>query len=231
MFYYGYDPTIILIIPVMILAIFAEYKVNSNFKRYSKVQNKQGYTGADVAKQLLIIAGINDVEVRQVRGNLTDNYNPQNKTLNLSNKVYGSTSLAAIGVAAHETGHAIQHKQAYAPLTLRSSIVPVVNISSKLSMPLIILGLVFARGNSFFLNLGIILFAVVVLFQLITLPVEFDASKRAVKLLSENNFLSDSEIPAVKKVLSAAALTYIASAIYSLMTLIRYIIIANNRRN
>ncbi len=231
MYFYGYDPTMIILIPAIILALFAEYKVNSNFKKYSRIENKHGYTGADVAKQLLMLAGINDVEVRRTSGKLTDNYNPKNKTLNLSEDVYASTSLSAIGVAAHETGHAIQHQDEYFPLTLRSSIVPLVSFSSKLSMPLIFIGLLFSRNNLFLLELGIILFGIVVIFQLITLPVEFNASRRAIRLLSENNFLSDTEIPAVKKVLGAAALTYVAAAISALANLIRFVLIATNRRN
>jgi len=231
MYFYGYDPTMIILIPAIILALFAEYKVNSNFKKYSRIENKHGYTGADVAKQLLMLAGINDVEVRRTSGKLTDNYNPKNKTLNLSEDVYASTSLSAIGVAAHETGHAIQHQDEYFPLTLRSSIVPLVSFSSKLSMPLIFIGLLFAGRNLFLLELGIILFGIVVIFQLITLPVEFNASRRAIRLLSENNFLSDAEIPAVKKVLGAAALTYVAAAISALANLIRFVLIATNRRN
>lgn len=231
MFYYGYDPTIVFLLPAIILAMYAEYKVNHNFKKYSNVQNKQGYTGADVAKQLLMIAGISDVTVQMINGNLADNYNPKNKTLNLSQNVFNSTSLSAIGVAAHETGHAIQHQNDYFPLVLRSSVVPLVNFSSKLSIPLIFIGLLFAGRNLFLLELGIILFGIVVIFQLITLPVEFDASKRAVILLSENNFLNENEIPAVKKVLSAAALTYIAAAVSAIASLIRYIIIAQNRRD
>ena len=231
MYFYGYDPTMIILIPAIILALFAEYKVNSNFKKYSRIENKHGYTGADVAKQLLMLAGINDVEVRRTSGKLTDNYNPKNKTLNLSEDVYASTSLSAIGVAAHETGHAIQHQDEYFPLTLRSSIVPLVSFSSKLSMPLIFIGLLFAGRNLFLLELGIILFGIVVIFQLITLPVEFNASRRAIRLLSENNFLSDAEIPDVKKVLGAAALTYVAAAISALANLIRFVLIATNRRN
>ena len=230
MYFYGYDPTIIILIPAMLLALFAEYKVNMNFKKYSNVQNKRGYTGADIARQLLLISGIKDVKVQSIAGNLTDNYNPKEKTLNLSSKVYNSSSLSAIGVAAHETGHAIQHQDEYFPLVLRSTLVPLVSFGSKLSMPLIFIGLLFAGSGLFLLDLGIILFALVVVFQFITLPVEFNASRRAVNLLTENNFVDSSEIPGIKKVLGAAALTYVAAMVSSLATLIRYIIIANNRR-
>lgn len=226
--FYGYDPTMIFLLPALILALYAEFKVNSNFKKYSDINNKHGYTGADVAKQLLMLSGINDVTVQMVNGNLTDNYNPKDKTLNLSQSVYAGTSLSAVGVAAHETGHAIQHQNEYFPLVLRSSVVPLVNFSSKLSIPLIFIGLLFSGR---LLDFGIILFGIVVIFQLMTLPVEFNASKRAVKLLSENNFLDETEIPAVKKVLSAAALTYVAAAVSAIANLIRYIVIAQNRKN
>lgn len=226
--FYGYDPTMIFLLPALILALYAEFKVNSNFKKYSAINNKHGYTGADVAKQLLMLSGINDVTVQMVNGNLTDNYNPKDKTLNLSQSVYAGTSLSAVGVAAHETGHAIQHQNEYFPLVLRSSVIPLVNFSSKLSIPLIFIGLLFSGR---LLDFGIILFGIVVIFQLMTLPVEFNASKRAVKLLSENNFLDETEIPAVKKVLSAAALTYVAAAVSAIANLIRYIVIAQNRKN
>lgn len=226
--FYGYDPTMIFLLPALILALYAEFKVNSNFKKYSAINNKHGYTGADVAKQLLMLSGINDVTVQIINGNLTDNYNPKDKTLNLSQSVYAGTSLSAVGVAAHETGHAIQHQNEYFPLVLRSSVIPLVNFSSKLSIPLIFIGLLFSGR---LLDFGIILFGIVVIFQLMTLPVEFNASKRAVKLLSENNFLDKTEIPAVKKVLSAAALTYIAAAVSAIANLIRYIVIAQNRKN
>ncbi len=228
MHFYGYDSTMIFLLPALILALYAEFKVNRNFKKYSAINNKHGYTGADVAKQLLMLSGINDVTVQMVNGNLTDNYNPKNKTLNLSQSVYASTSLSAVGVAAHETGHAIQHQNEYFPLVLRSSVIPLVSFSSKLSIPLIFIGLLFSGR---LLDLGIILFGIVVIFQLMTLPVEFNASKRAVKLLSENNFLDETEIPAVKKVLSAAALTYVAAAVSAIANLIRYIVIAQNRKN
>ena len=226
--FYGYDPTMIFLLPALILALYAEFKVNSNFKKYSAINNKHGYTGADVAKQLLMLSGINDVTVQMINGNLTDNYNPKDKTLNLSQSVYAGTSLSAVGVAAHETGHAIQHQNEYFPLVLRSSVIPLVNFSSKLSIPLIFIGLLFSGR---LLDFGIILFGIVVIFQLMTLPVEFNASKREVKLLSENNFLYETEIPAVKKFLSAAALTYVAAAVSAIANLIRYIVIAQNRKN
>lgn len=232
MFWYSYhDSSFIFLLPAIILALYAEFKVNHSINKYSKISNKKGFKGADVARQLLMFAGVNDVEVKITGGKLTDNYNPGNKTLNLSHDVYTRDSLAAIGIAAHETGHAIQHQDEYFPLVLRSSIVPLVNFSSHLSVPLIFIGLIFSGGGNFILNLGIILFAIVVIFQLVTLPVEFNASKRAIKLLTQNNFLDESEIAAVKKVLSAAALTYVAAAVSAIANLIRYIMIAKNRRD
>ena len=163
-FNYYYDPTMIFLLPAIILALYAEFKVNYNINKYSKVMSRQGFSGADVARQLLMLAGINDVEVKITRGKLTDNYNPADKTLNLSDDVYKSNSLTAIGIAEHETGRAIQHQEEYFPLVLRSSIVPLVNFSSHLSVPLIFIGLIFSRGNSLILNLGIILFAIVLIF-------------------------------------------------------------------
>ena len=227
---YYYGVLELAIILVFFLAIYAEFKVNYNFKKYSISKNRQGYTGAEIARKLLFLAGINDVKIKMIGGRLSDNYNPLNKTLNLSENVYNSTSLSAIGVAAHEAGHAIQHKQEYFPVVLRGQLFPIANFSSKLSFPLILFGLLFSRGNLFILNLGIALFAVAVVFQIITLPVEFDASKRAVKLLSENNFLDKTEVPGVKKVLSAAALTYIAATLAAVLNLIRYILISRDRR-
>ena len=231
MWYSYYDPSVIFLLPAIILALYAEFKVSYNINKYSKIANKRGFKGVDVARQLLMLAGIDDVEIKIANGKLTDNYNPGNKTLSLSHDVYTSDSLTAIGIAAHETGHAIQHQDEYFPLVLRSSIVPLVNFSSHLSVPLIFIGLIFSGGSNFILNLGIILFAIVVIFQLVTLPVEFNASKRAVKLLSQNNFLDESEIPSVKKVLSAAALTYVAAAVSAIANLVRYIAISKNRRN
>jgi len=224
-----FDPTVVFLIPAIILAAYAQLKVQAAFKKYSRVKNKKNYTGADVARQLLMLSGVTDVGINKIKGNLSDNYDPREKILNLSNDVHDSASLAAIGVAAHEAGHAIQDQNEYFPLVLRNAIVPFVSFSSKLSMPLIFIGLLFSSGGLFLLKLGIILFGIVVIFQVITLPVEFNASRRAVRLLVENNFLSQEEVPGVKKVLNAAALTYIASAMSAIMTLVRYIWILNNK--
>jgi len=228
-----YDPTILLIIPAMILALFAQSRVSSTFNKYSKVASRRGYTGADVARQLLLTAGINDVSVERISGHLTDHYDPKNKVLRLSDSVYASTSIAALGVAAHETGHAIQHRESYFPLTFRTAIFPIVNIGSKLSMPLIMLGLLFGyfSGSNILLLIGIILFATVVFFQIITLPVEFNASSRALKLLGQYNYLSNDEIKPAKKVLSAAALTYVAAAAVAIANLLRLLLIFSRRND
>ena len=232
---YGFDWTyMVMVLPAVILAFYAQNKVNSTFKKYSKHSNKNGYTGAQVAQMLLSIAGINDVTIEQVAGNLTDHYDPRSKVLRLSQTVYGSQSIAAIGVAAHETGHAIQHNTGYVFLGLRNAIFPVVSFSSKLSMPLIMLGFIlsaFSRGplGLTLLFFGIILFTAVVVFQVITLPVEFNASSRAIEMLGENNVLYSDEIAPAKKVLNAAALTYVAAAAVSIATLLRYIMLFSGR--
>ncbi len=229
-----FDPTMILIIPAIILSIWAQSKVSNTFNRYSSVPAAKGYTGADVARQLLNIAGITDVTVEHISGSLTDHYDPKNKVLRLSDPVFNSKSIAAIGVAAHETGHAIQHDTDYLPLSIRTAIFPVVNISSKLAMPLIMLGLVFGFFGSFsniILNIGIILFSAVVFFQLVTLPVEFNASSRAISLLEDYGFLTNNEIPSAKKVLSAAAMTYVAAAASGVLNLLRLLLISGRRRN
>jgi len=226
-----YDPTVLLIIPAMILALFAQARVSSTFNKYSNKPARRGYTGADVARQLLLSAGITDVSVERIAGNLTDHYDPRNKVLRLSDSVFSSKSIAALGVAAHETGHAIQHRESYFPLVFRNAIFPVVNIGSKLSMPLIMLGLLFGyfSGSNFLLLTGIILFATVVFFQIITLPVEFNASSRALKLLGQYNYLSEDEIKPAKKVLSAAALTYVAAAAVAISNLLRLLLIFGRR--
>lgn len=228
-----FDWTILIIIPAAILAVFAQSKVNSTFAKYSRIGSLRGYTGADVARQLLNIAGITDVTVEPIRGNLTDHYDPRSKILRLSEPVYNSTSISALGVAAHETGHAIQHNNGYLPLAIRNTIYPVVNISSKLSTPLIMIGLIFGflSGSLFFLQLGIILFSAVVLFQIITLPVEFNASSRAINMLEQYSFLNPEEVAPAKKVLGAAAMTYVASAAVAISNLIRLLLIANRRRD
>lgn len=189
-------------------------------------------TGKEAAQRALRSAGIMDVTVRHVSGSLTDHYDPRNKTLNLSDSVYDSTSVAAIGVAAHECGHAIQHQKDYAPLSIRSAIVPVANIGSTLAWPLIIIGLLFSSATcSFLIKLGIICFSLAVLFQLVTLPVEFDASRRAVNILGSTGILSEEELPMTKKVLGAAALTYVAGAAAAILQLLRLILLFGGRND
>ena len=212
--------------------MIASARVNSTFKKYSKYRSMTGMTGAQAAERILNYAGIYDVTIQHVSGNLTDHYNPKQKTLNLSDSVYNSTSVAAIGVAAHECGHAIQHQQEYAPLSIRSAIVPVANIGSQLAWPLILIGLFISSNTGvFFINLGIIAFSFAVIFQLVTLPVEFNASGRALRILGDTGILAESELPYTKKVLSAAALTYVASAAAAILQLLRLILLTNRRRN
>ena len=233
MFYYIDWTYIVLVIPAMILALYAQNKVNSTFKKYSRVASRSGMTGAQAARRLMELNGIYDVSIERVSGNLTDHYDPSKKVLRLSDSVYSDTSVAAIGVAAHETGHAIQHARGYAPLTLRTVMVPLANLGSTLSMPLIFLGILFSfssvMGNTM-INLGILLFGLSVVFTIITLPVEFNASRRAVACLSDSGILYDDEIGGVKKVLSAAAMTYVASTAVALANFLRLIIIFGGRR-
>ena len=233
MFYYLDWTYIVLVIPAMILALYAQNKVNSTFKKYSRVASRSGMTGAQAARRLMELNGIYDVSIERVSGNLTDHYDPSKKVLRLSDSVYSDTSVAAIGVATHETGHAIQHARGYVPLTLRTVMVPLANLGSTLSMPLIFLGILFSfssrMGNSM-INLGILLFGLSVVFTIITLPVEFNASRRAVACLGDSGILYDDEIGGVKKVLSAAAMTYVASTAVALANFLRLIIIFGGRR-
>ena len=229
---YFYDWTYFLVIIGAIICMIASARVNSTFKKYSKYRSMTGMTGAQAAERILNYAGIYDVTIQHVSGNLTDHYNPKQKTLNLSDSVYNSTSVAAIGVAAHECGHAIQHQQEYAPLSIRSAIVPVANIGSQLAWPLILIGLFISSNTGvFFINLGIIAFSFAVIFQLVTLPVEFNASGRALRILGDTGILAESELPYTKKVLSAAALTYVASAAAAILQLLRLILLTSRRRS
>jgi hypothetical protein len=229
-YYYYWDPTYGLVVIGAIICMIASFRVRSTFNKYSQCRSMSGMTGAMAAERILRIAGIYDVTVRHVSGNLTDHYDPSGKTVNLSDSVYNSTSVAAIGVAAHECGHAIQHQQQYFPLSLRSAIVPVANIGSTLAWPLIIIGLLFTSSTgTFLIHLGIIFFAFAVLFQLVTLPVEFNASSRALRMLEQNGILSESELPYTRKVLSAAALTYVASAAAAILQLLRLLLLFGGR--
>lgn len=220
---------IILIVPTLLLSIWAQIKVKSTFASYSQKINSRGITGAQAAAYLLRVNNINDVRIERVSGSLTDHYDPSSKVLRLSESVYGKTSIAAVGVAAHETGHAIQHAVGYGPLALRSTLVPVANIGSSAGPVLVLLGIIFSWN--FLLNLGILLFGCAVLFYLVTLPVEFNASSRAVAILGKTGVMSPQELSGVKKVLSAAALTYVASALTAVANLLRLILISRDRRN
>lgn len=218
--YYYYDPTYMLIVISALISLFAQFLVNSRFSKYSRVRSRSGMTGAQAAERILQSQGIYDVAIQRVSGKLTDHYDPRNKTLNLSDAVYASTSVAAVGVAALECGHAIQHARGYAPLSFRSALVPVANIGSQLSWLFIILGIFFG-GSHTLIMIGILMFSAAVLFQLVTLPVEFNASGRALKLLSETGILQKDEVSDTRKVLSAAALTYVAAATTAVLQLLR----------
>ena len=225
------DPTYILIIIGVLLSLAASTKVKSTFGRYSQVRSLSGLTGAQTAERILRQAGIYDVGIARVSGDLTDHYDPSSKTLRLSDSVYGSTSVAAVSVAAHECGHAIQHAKGYVPLRVRGAFVPVANIGSNLAWPLIIIGL-FIRGSmsSVLIQAGIIMFSLAVLFQLITLPVEFNASHRAMQQLERTGILGGNELRDTRKVLTAAAMTYVASAASMILQLLRLIILFGGRR-
>lgn len=229
-YFYGLDPTYIFVIIGAVLVLGASALVNSTFRKYSAVRSLSGMTGAQAAQRILNQAGIYDVTIEHINGKLTDHYDPSNKVLRLSDSVYGDSSVAAIGVAAHECGHAIQHQHGYVPLRLRTAIVPLANFGSKISWPLIILG-VFLSMSQTLIYAGIILFSFAVLFQIVTLPVEFNASRRAVRILDDSGILYGEEVQITKKVLGAAALTYVAGAAASVLQLLRLIRIfgGNNR--
>ncbi len=228
---YGYyfDPTYILVLIGVVLSLIASANVKSTFARFSKVRASCGYTGAQVAEMILRNKGINDVVVKHVSGDLTDHYDPSKKVVNLSDSVYSSTSIAAISVAAHECGHAIQHNVGYVPLSLRSAFVPVANFGSKISWILIIAGIILSY-NQTLISIGIICFSFAVLFQIITLPVEFNASARALDCINDYGIVSTNEHRSAKKVLSAAALTYVAAAASGLLQLLRLILLFGGRR-
>ena len=232
MFYYYYDWTYLLVLIGVVICMAASSRVRSVFSRYSRVRSHSGMTGKEAAEQILRRNGIYDVQVIHIPGNLTDHYNPGKKTLGLSDSVYNSSSVAAIGVAAHECGHAVQHAVGYAPLSIRGALVPVANFGSALSWSLILVGLLMnSQMSALLINLGILLFSAAVLFQIVTLPVEFNASGRAVKVLESSGMLYPDEVGDVKKVLRAAALTYVASAASMILQFLRLIIIGGRRRN
>ena len=224
-----YDWTYLLIIPGMLLGLWAQFKVKHAYTEYSRIPTRQGRSAASVVDDLLRRNGNHKVSIGRVSGQLTDHYNPASETLNLSEGVYASDSIAALGIAAHEAGHAMQKHEGYAPLVLRTAIVPAVNICSGLSTPLFFLGLIMTWDV--LTTLGIVLFAASTVFALVTLPVEFNASNRAVAMLTEGGYVTGEEERGVRKVLNAAALTYVASAVTSMLSLLRLVLIANRRRD
>lgn len=228
-YYYGLDWTYILVLIGAILSMIASAKVNSTFNRYARVRSMSNMTGAEAAERILHQNGIYDVAVEHISGNLTDHYDPKNKVLRLSDATYSSNSVAAIGVAAHECGHALQHKDEYLPLKIRSAIVPAANFGSRLGIPIILLGVILG-SNYTLIQIGIWVFSLAVLFQIVTLPVEFNASSRAVGMVERYGILSGEELKHTRKVLSAAALTYVAAAAASILQLLRLVLLFGGRR-
>lgn len=219
-----FDRTMLILLPALLISFWAQSKINSTYNKYRNVRTLNGYTGEQIARMMLNEAGLSFVNIEMVNTRLGDHYDPTSKVLRLSPEVYGGTSIAAAGIAAHEVGHAIQHKESYKPLMLRNSIVPVVNFGSNISWVLFVIGLF--MGNSLLVNLGIILFSGVVVFQLVTLPVEFNASSRAINILDKRGILYANEVSSAKKVLGAAAMTYVASALMAISQLLRLIAIS-----
>ena len=229
--YFGmFDPTIVILIPAMIFALYAQGKVKSAYNRYAQINNRRGITGHQAARMILDANGLRHVPVEMTAGTLTDHYDPKAKVLRLSDSVYGSRSVAAVGVAAHECGHAIQDDVDYVPLRFRSAFVPVANIGTQIAWPILLVGLLFARSY-LLIQIGLLCFFFGVLFQLITLPVEFNASARAVRILEETGMLDQEELKGTRKVLSAAAMTYVAAAAASILSMLRLILLfGGNRR-
>lgn len=223
-----YDWTMILLIPAMLLSIYAQFKVSSTYKRYSKVYAKSGYTGAQVARRILQDNRLYDVQVEPAKGRLSDHYDPRHNVIRLSEDVFYGNSLAALAVAAHESGHALQHATGYFPLSLRSTFVPAANFGSKLGPILILIGL-FMTGTNTLLTIGILAFSLAVIFQIVTLPVEFNASNRAMALLQDGGILARDEVGGARSMLNAAALTYVAAALSAVLTLARFVLIAQGR--
>ncbi len=229
--YYGFDWTILLVLAGALLTAAASARVNGTYRKYSSVRSMTGMTGAEAARRLLNSQGIFDVTIKKVPGQLTDHYDPRTKTVNLSENVYASTSVAAIGVAAHECGHAMQDNEGYVPLRMRAAFVPIANFGSMISWPLILIGLLIGGAGSTIVNIGIWMFVLVVLFQVITLPVEYNASRRAVRLLDDTGILHGEEVGQTRKVLSAAALTYVAAVATSLLQLLRLVLLFGRRND
>ena len=232
-YYYGFDWTYVyLVLPCLLLSLWASAHVNSTFRRYSKQRSQRGLTGADAAARVLAANGVRDVRIEHISGNLTDHYDPRTNVIRLSDNVYGSTSTAAIGVACHEAGHAVQYAQSYATIKLRAAIIPLTNFGSKLAMPLILLGLLLSslgRMSNFFIYLGIACFGFSLVFQLVTLPVEFNASRRALAAIEQTGILTDEERAGARKTLTAAALTYVAATAAALAQLLRLLVLFGGR--
>ena len=229
-YYYGFDWTyLVLVLPCLVLALWASSNVNSTFKKYSAQRSCRGLTGAEAAQRVLRHNGVTDVRIERVSGNLTDHYDPRTNVIRLSDSVYSSTSTAAIGVAAHEAGHAVQYAQSYGPIKLRAAIIPITNIGSRLAMPLILLGILFSAFGNTLITLGIAAFGLSVVFQLITLPVEFDASRRAMQAIETAGLLTEEEQRGAKRTLKAAALTYVAATATAIAQLLRLIILFGGR--
>lgn len=231
------DWTILVLIPAMIFALYAQFKVKSTFEKYAKIHNRRGVTGADAARRVLDAAGLYNVRIERIHGHLTDHYDPRENVIRLSDATYASTGIAAVGVAAHEAGHAVQHAVGYAPIKMRTAIIPLTRFGSFLAMPLFIIGMLFGSGaqigygiGDILMITGILFFSFSTLFQLVTLPTEFNASSRAMKALEDGGLLADDELPAARSTLSAAAMTYVAALASSLASLLRLILIFNNRR-
>lgn len=227
-FYYYFDPTILIVLPALIFTLWAQFNVNSTFEKYRRVKTESNTTGYDAARRILDANGLSHVSIEMVGGELTDHYDPKANVIRLSSAVYGSTSAAAVGVAAHEAGHAVQHVKGYFPIKIRQAIIPATRIGSSLAMPLFFIGLILAATPLMYL--GIAFFALATVFQLVTLPVEFNASRRAMEALEGSGRMSSSELRASRKVLTAAALTYVAALATSLLSLLRLVLLANGRR-
>lgn len=230
-FFYYFDPTVIILIPGILIALWASFNVNSTFEKYNRVRSRHGLTGAEVAERVLHHHGIYNVRIERVRGNLSDHYDPRANVIRLSESTYDSTSIAAAGVAAHEAGHAVQYARNYAPIKFRASIVNICNIGSPMAFIFLFIAfLVPAESAGLFIGIAVALYSLATLFQLVTLPVEFDASKRAMASLEATGLYAEDELGGASKVLRAAALTYVAALISSILSLLRFILIANRRR-
>ena len=229
-FYYFDYRSFIIMLPAVLISMYAQFKVNSTFQKYSRVNTVRRMTGADAAYRVMQYGGAQGVQIQHISGNLNDNFNPTTGIISLSDPVYDATSVSAVGVAAHEAGHAVQHAHGYLPNKIRAGLVPVTQIGSTLAMPMIVIGLILPVQYDFIVNLGILLYSLCVLFQLVTLPVEFNASARALKALDETGILYPEELDGAKKVLQAAAMTYVAATFASLLSLLRLLLIAGNRR-